>query len=83
MECEQHSAEERTLELEERGLKLELKRLDRPEHILKAEAGSTCRVPEHPPGLPRVTVETVPGGTHFFPMLKADVARDALFDAAV
>ncbi|MDY6923932.1 MAG: alpha/beta hydrolase [Pseudomonadota bacterium] len=60
-----------------------LKRLDRPVHILKAEAGSTCRVPEQPRGLPRVTVETVHGGTHFFPMLKADVARDALFDAAV
>lgn len=60
-----------------------LKRLDRPVRILKAEAGSTCHVPERPRGLPRVTVETVHGGTHFFPMLKADVARDALFDAAV
>ena len=60
-----------------------LKRLDRPVRILKAEAGSTCHVPEQPRGLPHVTVETVPGGTHFFPMLRADVARDALFDAAV
>lgn len=60
-----------------------LKRLDRPVHILKAQAGSTCAVPERPRGLPRVTVETVEGGTHFFPMLKADVARDALFDASV
>jgi hypothetical protein len=33
--------------------------------------------------MPHVTVETVPGGTHFFPMLRADIARDALFDAAV
>jgi hypothetical protein len=33
--------------------------------------------------MPHVSVETVEGGTHFFPMLKADVARDALFDAAV
>lgn len=60
-----------------------LKRLDRPVRILKAEAGSTCHVPEDPRGLPHVTVETVHGGTHFFPMLQADVARDALFDAAV
>lgn len=60
-----------------------LKRLDRPVRILKGEAGSTCHVPERPRGLPHVTVETVAGGTHFFPMLKADVARDALFDAAV
>ena len=51
--------------------------------ILKAETGSTCHVHEAPRGLPHVTVETVPGGTHFFPMLKADIARDALFDAAV
>ena len=60
-----------------------LKGLDRPVRILKGETGSTCHVPERPRGLPRVTVETVPGGTHFFPMLKADVARDALFDASV
>lgn len=60
-----------------------MKRLDRPVRILKAEAGSTCHVSEHPRGLAQVTVETVYGGTHFFPMLQADVARDALFDAAV
>lgn len=60
-----------------------MKRLDRPVRILKAEAGSTCSVATDPRRLPNVTVETVHGGTHFFPMLKADVARDALFDAAV
>ena len=60
-----------------------MKRLDRPVRILKAEAGSTCHVPEQPRGLAQVSVETVHGGTHFFPMLQADVARDALFDAAV
>jgi pimeloyl-ACP methyl ester carboxylesterase len=60
-----------------------LKRLDRPVRILKAETGSTCRLAGTPRGLPHVTVETVPGGTHFFPMLRADIARDALFDAAV
>ena len=40
-------------------------------------------LPENPRGLPHVTVGTVPGSTHFFPMLQADVARDALFEAAV
>ena len=60
-----------------------LKRVNRPVRILKAETGSTCFPSHGLRGLPEVTVETVPGGTHFFPMLKADVARDALFDAAV
>jgi pimeloyl-ACP methyl ester carboxylesterase len=60
-----------------------LKRVGRPVRILKAEAGSTCFPSPGLRGLPDVSVETVHGGTHFFPMLKADVARDALFDAAV
>jgi len=60
-----------------------MKRLDRPVRILKAETASTCSVRPDTRGLPNVSVEVVPGGTHFFPMLKADVARDALFDAAV
>ena len=60
-----------------------LKRVNRPVRILKAEAGSTCHPSPGLRGLPDVTVETVHGGTHFFPMLKADIARDALFDAAV
>ncbi|RZJ42353.1 MAG: alpha/beta hydrolase [Brevundimonas sp.] len=60
-----------------------LKRVNRPVRILKAEAGSTCHPSPGLRGLPDVTVETVHGGTHFFPMLKSDVARDALFDAAV
>ena len=60
-----------------------LKGLNRPVTLLKAEAGSTCHVPVRPRGLPHVAVETVHGGTHFFPMLKVDVARDALFDASV
>ena len=60
-----------------------LGRLTCPVRILKGEAGSTCRLGVAPRGLPHVTVETVEGGTHFFPMLKPDVARDALFDAAV
>ena len=61
-----------------------LERLDRPVRILKAETGSTCHLPDAPRGLPRVTVETAASGaTHFFPMLQPDIARDALFDAAV
>ena len=52
-------------------------------HVLKAEAGSTCHLSAGARGLPQVQVETVHGGTHFFPMLKVDVARDALFEAAV
>lgn len=60
-----------------------MRRLDRPVRILKAESGSTCAVPARPRGLPHVRVETVPGATHFLPMLQPDVARDALFDAAV
>ena len=59
-----------------------LQRIDRPVHILKAERGSTCSIAVGPPGLPGVTVEAAPGGTHFFPMLKPEIARDALFDAA-
>ncbi|KQY89511.1 alpha/beta fold hydrolase [Brevundimonas sp. Root1423] len=60
-----------------------LKQLSRPVRILKGEHGSTCFLTGTPRGLPHVTVETVPGGTHFFPMLRADIARDALFDAAI
>ena len=57
-----------------------LKRVERPVAVLKAEHGSTCSLSQDRPGL---TVRTVTGGTHFFPMIKPDVARDALFDAAV
>lgn len=60
-----------------------LRKLDRPVRILRGGTHSTCHLTGPSRGLPHVTVETVPGGTHFFPMLKADVARDALFDAAV
>jgi pimeloyl-ACP methyl ester carboxylesterase len=54
-----------------------------PVHILKAEIGSISQVPDALRGSPNVTVETVPGGHHLFPMVRADVVRDALFDAAV
>ncbi len=55
----------------------------KPIRILKAGTGSTCQVPAQPRGLTHVTVETVPGTGHLFPMTRADVVRDALFDAAV
>ena len=54
-----------------------------PIRILKAEVDSISRIPENPRGLPHVTVETVAGGGHLFPMVRADIVRDALFDAAV
>lgn len=54
-----------------------------PTRILKAEIGSTCTLRTPPRDLPQVSVETVAGGTHFFPMLRPDVVRDALFEAAV
>jgi pimeloyl-ACP methyl ester carboxylesterase len=60
-----------------------LRRLDCPVRILRGETGSTCRIREQPRGLPHVTVETVPGTNHCLPMLRPDIARDALFEAAV
>ncbi len=54
-----------------------------PVRILKAETGSISQVPERPRGLPNVTVETVAESHHLFPMVRADVVRDALFDATV
>lgn len=60
-----------------------LRRYPGPIHILKGGADSTCHVPPRPRGLPNVTVDVIEGGTHFLPMLHPDLARDALFDAAV
>ncbi|MFJ6025216.1 alpha/beta fold hydrolase [Brevundimonas sp. NPDC092305] len=59
-----------------------LRRVGRPVHILKAEIASTCSLAPSS-RLSGVKVEVVPGGTHFFPMHKPDIARDALFEAAV
>ncbi len=54
-----------------------------PVRILKAERGSTCRVSD---GFARrgrdVTVETVAGTSHFLPMERPDLARDAIFAMA-
>ncbi|MDI1280501.1 alpha/beta hydrolase [Brevundimonas sp.] len=60
-----------------------LRQYQGPVRILRGETGSTCRMPDRPRGLPHVTIETVPGATHFLPMLRPDIARDALFEAAV
>ena len=54
-----------------------------PVRVLKAETGSISQVPAQPRGLAQVSAETVPGTHHLFPMVRADVVRDALFDAAV
>jgi pimeloyl-ACP methyl ester carboxylesterase len=60
-----------------------MRRYHGPIRILKAERGALTSVPAHPRGLPHVAVGVVPGGGHLFPMTHADVARDALFEAAV
>ena len=60
-----------------------LRRYGGPVRILKAEHGALTHLPRHPRGLPNVSVETVAGGGHLFPMTHAEVARDALFEAAV
>lgn len=58
-----------------------LKRFARPVRILKAATGSTCHVPDS--AFAHVAVETPPGSNHFLPMLRPDLCRDALFEAAV
>jgi pimeloyl-ACP methyl ester carboxylesterase len=58
-------------------------RLRCPARILKAEKGSTARVGE---GLtrryPKVRVETVAGASHFLPMERPDLTREAIFEMA-
>ena len=52
-----------------------------PIRILRAEEGSTCRIEGHEAELTasgRVTVETVPGTSHFLPMERPDLVRDLL-----
>lgn len=61
-----------------------LRRSRRPIRILRAERGSTCRVDgriEQLTASGLISVETVPGTTHFLPMERPDVARDALVAA--
>jgi pimeloyl-ACP methyl ester carboxylesterase len=60
-------------------------RLRRPARILKAEKGSTCHVGDGA-GVTRrnrlIRVETVAGASHFLPMERPDLAREAIFEMA-
>lgn len=58
-----------------------LARFRDPIQILRAETGSTCHVPDRPPGLAHVRSHKVPGATHFLPMLSPDAVREALVTA--
>jgi pimeloyl-ACP methyl ester carboxylesterase len=54
-----------------------------PIHILRAEQNSPCHLRMgRLRRLPHVKLETVPGATHFLPMERPDIVRDALLDAA-
>ena len=59
-----------------------LAKVRRPVRILRAAHGSTCHLAAPPRGMDHIRVDTVPDGTHFIPMLRPDVTRDALFEAA-
>ena len=55
--------------------------LEVPIRILRAEEGSTCRTDGHEAELTaggRVTIETVPGTSHFLPMERPDLVRETL-----
>jgi pimeloyl-ACP methyl ester carboxylesterase len=60
-----------------------MRRYPGPIRILKAQHGALTFVPVSPHGLGDVTVEVVSGAGHLFPMTHADIARDALFEAAI
>lgn len=52
-----------------------------PIRVLRAEHGSTARLEDHLAELTadgRITVETVPGTSHFLPMERPDLVRDTL-----
>lgn len=62
-----------------------LRKLKAPIHIYRAEQASTCNVGSGvrlARRLPHVRLSTVLGATHFLPMERPDVVRDALLDAA-
>jgi pimeloyl-ACP methyl ester carboxylesterase len=61
-------------------------RVKAPMQVLRAEHGSTCRIGAGEAffaGNRRASLVTVAGATHFLPMERPDVVRDALLDAAV
>lgn len=49
-----------------------------PVRILRATTGSTCHVPDRPPGLAHVRSRRLAGATHFLPMLSPEAVRIAL-----
>ncbi|PZR31964.1 alpha/beta fold hydrolase [Caulobacter segnis] len=54
-----------------------------PVRVFKAETHSTFRAgPGFPPRGRRVAIETVAGASHFLPMERPDLVRDALFEMA-
>ena len=58
-----------------------LRSLECPVRMLRAEIGSTARIDDNLDELramDRVTVETVPGTTHFLPMERPDLVRSVL-----
>lgn len=61
-------------------------RLRQPIHILRAERNSTCSL-QAGSGFarrhPNIQIETIAGSTHFLPMERPDLVREALLDAAV
>jgi pimeloyl-ACP methyl ester carboxylesterase len=60
-----------------------VRRVTAPVRILKAERGSTCRAGDSFVRRGRdVAVETVAGTSHFLPMERPDLARDAIFAMA-
>ena len=59
-----------------------LRRAGRPMTILKAEHGSTCAVTRQDAArLSDLSVEILPGGTHFFPLVPPEATRAALLKA--
>jgi pimeloyl-ACP methyl ester carboxylesterase len=62
-----------------------MSRLRCPARILKAEKGSTAHIGDGAGVMrrnPLIRVETVAGASHFLPMERPDLAREAIFDMA-
>ncbi|MBI1197363.1 MAG: alpha/beta fold hydrolase [Phenylobacterium sp.] len=62
-----------------------IRAIRRPVRMLRAETGSTARIDDNLEELaanPQLTVETVPGTTHFLPMERPDIVRAVIGDLA-
>jgi pimeloyl-ACP methyl ester carboxylesterase len=64
-----------------------LAKVQRPVRIFQAEHGSTCRVGPHEDFVKTnrrgvLSISTVPGTTHFLPLERPDLVRQALAEAA-